>query len=38
MSDKKDCDKCKYTDLKSCRYPCSECHDLMLNKWEAIEE
>lgn len=30
----RDCDKCKHTDTKSCRYPCSECDDIRLNKWE----
>ena len=38
MSTERDCDKCKYTDLKSCRYPCSECHWLLLDKWEEIEK
>ena len=30
----KDCDKCKYTDTKSSRYPCSECSEFTLDKWE----
>jgi len=34
MSDEpKTCDNCKHNDLKSCRYPCSECHWAMLDKW-----
>ncbi len=31
----RNCDKCKYTDNKSSRYPCSECADYTLDKWEA---
>lgn len=31
----KNCDACKHTDTKSTRYPCSECHYLLLDKWEA---
>jgi len=34
LKEERDCDRCKYTGTKSCRYPCSECHDLMLNHWE----
>ena len=29
------CDKCKHTDTKSSRYPCSECNEYALDKWEA---
>ena len=33
-----DCNTCKYDLLKSCRYPCSECHWLYRDKWEAKED
>jgi len=29
-----DCNNCKHNDLKSCRYPCSECHWALMDKWE----
>ena len=31
----RNCDNCNYTDNKSSRYPCSECAEYILDKWES---